>query len=412
MIKTFHFSLKATLLAVSLAFLGSFATAEPLMNGLATHTELGKEQFIAALLTETLTPNSRDVLLADEPKQIQVRVTANRLSSRRFKRMWIEGMAINASPAELEKQAQNMADFSNLIKIKMAAGDIFSISRDYDTVKVVLNGVQLGEIESTQFFDLLLRAWIGPVPLSSEFRAALVANGKVDNKLRARFDATLPSDGRITSIEGLIQARDEAAKSEQSANRPSAPNIALSTTKIAPTVTPPTFKAKIAQPPSIDDEGESETVVAAQPQAPSIESPAAPKKVEPKPQVQLASAAPQAQLFDAAELEEDDDDENFTAESLLEQQLYIAKLKRWSGKYMRYPSRSLSLEQEGTVRLSVTIDREGKVQDIQVIDESEHSALTRAAKKGAKRASPFPPIPEKMKGDDFSFSLPVVFRLN
>ncbi len=410
MIRNIHSALKASLLTLSVALMVSVTHAEPIMNGLATHSELGTEQFIAALLTETLTENSRDVLLADEPKQIQVRITVNKLSSRRFKRMWIEGMAINASPAELEKQAQNMAYFSNLIKIKMTAGDIFSITRNYDTVKVTLNSVQLGEIESTQFFDLLLRAWIGPVPLSSEFRAALVSNGNTDEGLRARFESTTPSSERIASIENLVQSiADSSSGSDQTSKRPQAPDIALATPKIVPSVAPPTFQPELAKPPQTKEE-EPETTTATQPQAPQIAKPVAPT-IKPKPPVQVATAPKKAKLFNIAELEEDEDDIDFTAESLLEQQLYIAKLKRWSGKYMRYPSRALSLEREGTVRLSVTVDRAGKVKDIQVIDKSNYSSLTKAAQKGVKRASPFPPMPEKMSGQDFSFSLPVVFKL-
>lgn len=376
-------------------------SADPIMNGMSTHSELGKEQFIAALFTETLTDSSRDVLLADENKRIQVRVTADRLSSRRFKRMWIEGMAINASPAELEKQAQNMADFSNMLKIKMLQGDIFTIDRGSDTVKIILNGIQLGEIESTQFFDLLLRAWIGPVPLSSEFRSNLVANGTIDAGLQSRFDATRPSDERIATVDELAQSiaarnqdtsEDQTEKPKVAVDLPSEPTVAAPQIVAVPT---PAAAAKVdIAPPA--------AVAAAKP---APEPPKAKPKAKPKPTLAMA---PKEELFDD-DLEEDDLD--FTAESLLEQQLYIAKLKKWSGKFMKYPSRALSLGQEGTVRLAVTIDREGKVQNIEYVQNSEYSSLDKAAEKGVKRASPFPAMPEKMNGEEFTFSLPVVFQL-
>ncbi|WNO10148.1 TonB family protein [Teredinibacter sp. KSP-S5-2] len=388
-----------TIAALSIASL--CASAEPTINGMSTHSELGKEQFIAALFTETLTDSSRDVLLADENKRIQVRVTADRLSSRRFKRMWIEGMAINASPAELEKQAQNMADFSNMLKIKMLQGDIFTIDRGSDTVKVILNGVQLGEIESTQFFDLLLRAWIGPVPLSSEFRSKLVANGKVESGLQSRFDETRPSDERIATVDELAQsiaARHQEASEDQTdipkvaVDLPSEPTVAAPKIATAPL---PTAKVDIAPP----------AAVAAT--KPTPEPPKAKPQPKAKPKPKLAMA-PKEELLDD-ELEEDDLD--FTAESLLEQQLYIAKLKKWSSKFMKYPSRALSLSQEGIVRLAVTIDREGKVLNIESVQNSDYSALDKAAEKGVKRASPFPAMPEKMSGEQFTFSLPVVFQL-
>lgn len=128
--------ISALVVTITYTLLTPASFAAPLLNGVATQSELGKEQFIAGLFTSTLASEAKDVLVAQEDKRMQIRVTADRLSTRRFKRLWIEGMAINASSSELQKHAQHMADFSNMLKIKLMAGDIFTIDRTGSNVLI------------------------------------------------------------------------------------------------------------------------------------------------------------------------------------------------------------------------------------------------------------------------------------
>jgi len=384
------------------------AQADPLLNGLSIHTELGKERFIAGLSVSSLSTNSRDILITNEDKRIQVRILADRISARSFKRMWIEGMAINASSSELTENAQNMADFSNMLKVKLVAGDIFSVDRSGGEVNVVLNGITLGTIPSTKFFDLLLRTWIGPVPLSSDFRDGLLMAGKIDDALLSRFDATYPSDERIAAIQGKIDAQPKAQPKVDG----STPAVAVATQVEAP-IPPPAVVAPavgvIAAPgnsaPAIPSPNEVE-LAATQEESPAIQPPTpAPTPVP----VQQASIPKQA-LLDADLMDEEEDDLDFTAEGLLQQQLYIASLKKWSYKYLSYPRRAMDRGWEGNVRLSITINRDGEVLDVVITEEAKHSTLTKEAVRAAKRASPFPPIPNEIGGEEFAFTLPVVFK--
>ncbi|WP_075188353.1 TonB family protein [Teredinibacter haidensis] len=388
-------SIKLSAIAVLLQVVALNVHAATSLNGLSIHSQLGKEQFIAALSVTSLSSSSSQILMAPEDKQIQVRILANRLSARSFKRMWIEGMAINASSAELTANAQYMADFSNMLKVKLIAGDIFTIRRKDDSVQVILNGIDLGEIQSSEFFNLLLRTWIGPVPLSSGFRDGLLVAGNVDSELLARFDATVPSDERIAAIQS-VKSSQPAANTQIAAAAPAA--AAIVTKPAAPTiVAPPALASPIAtvkpevQAPVVD---EQEIVVAT-----------------PVPVNKTPAAEPQQALLDADLLEEEEEDFDFTAESLLAQQLYIASLKKWSYRFLVYPKRALERGWQGHVRLNVTVDRTGEVQDVVVIEGSKFKVLTKAAEKAVMKASPFPPIPQDLKGETFSFTLPVVFQL-
>src|SRR5690606_26431291 len=104
--------------------------------------------------------------------------TADSISARAINSMWIEGMAINNPSAALEAEANNLATLNNMIRRRLREGDVLTFDAEPGNgMKVSLNGVQLGHIESNNFFNMLLRTWIGSIPLSTEFRASLMAGG-------------------------------------------------------------------------------------------------------------------------------------------------------------------------------------------------------------------------------------------
>lgn len=396
-------------LAVSLG--SALATADPLLNGVATHTELSQEQFIAGLYTSTLATERNDILLKDEDKRMQVRVTADSITPRRFRRMWIEGMAINASSSELEKHSENMAAFSNMLRVRLAAGDIFTVDRTASEVSVIINGTTLGAINDPSFFDLLLRTWIGPVPLSSDFRDSLLKAGETDPGLLARFEATRPTDERIAAIENAIQNRPVASTEPEVAQVETAPESTAPSVP-RPAISAPSTGSAAVTPPDlslakVQQDGGAQQENSSTPTTPTPQPTAAPT---PRPTQVAVAPKPTPRAARESILDEEDDEE-FTASSLLQQQLYIAELKRWSNKFTEYPRRALDRNQQGTVRVSVTIDRKGNVKNAEVIEETRHSLLNRGAIDIVENASPYPAIPNDITGENFTFSFPIIFQI-
>lgn len=402
--------------AALLLTISSHINAAPLINGISVHSEFNKERFIGALYSETLSTDARAILQSTEAKRLELRITAKRLSARRLSKMWIEGMAINNSGATLSEQAQNMVKFTSLIKRKLVAGDHLVI--DYipgEGTKIRANDTELGTIESDAFFNLLLRTWIGSVPLSSDFRAALLTAGDVDSDLLARFEATQPSENRLNAFAEPVSKPKKAVPAAVIAAASPAPDVSQ------PAISAPT----LVQAPTL---AQAQSL----PQ-PEVEAPADPASAEtsaPTPTEEVAAVdAPimsEDEVFgDEAVIDEEDmldedallDEEAdealplLTAESLLSRQLYHSKLLKWTYKYIRYPKRAVSRGHEGSVRLTVTIDREGNVQNVAEMENSKHSTLNKEAMKAVARATPFPPVPEDVTGTDFEFSLPIVFRL-
>ncbi len=405
-------------MAVALTLTSLHVSSAPLLNGVAVHTELGKEQFIAGLYSDSLSTEAGPLLSADENKRIQVRVLADHLSSRRFRRMWIEGIAINSSQADLQSNAQNLADFSNMLRIKLIAGDILTVDRSMEEgVIVSLNGTRLGLIEDRGFFDLLLRTWIGSVPLSSSFRDNLLADGEIEADLLTRFQATRPTDERIAAIEQAV-ADNNQEKVAQRAEEPK-PAIAAIPNEVpadlieAPTLTKPDPELALV-PPSL---GVDTPPAATKTPEPKPKPEPEPKPVaKPEPTVtQVAKAkpatTPKPKAPEASDIFEDEDEESFTAASLLSRQLYIGKVKSWAQRELKYPDRALRREWEGNVRLDITLDRGGRLVSVEVAEEAEHSVLTKEALRAVDSAEPFPPMPEDVSGETFLFTLPVAFKL-
>lgn len=416
-------SLCALLLFPLLMSARSFA-AEPILNGVSIYSELGTEQFVAGLYTSKTSSDAKSILLDESDQRMEVRVLANSLLGNRFKRMWIEGVAINAGTEEMAKNSQNLADFSNLLAVKLQRDDILSIARQGNSTIVRVNNLELGRIPSGSFYNILLRTWIGPVPLSSTFRDGLLAAGKVDEKSISIYSKISPTPERIAVIRSAIIATGKtkgkpaeiAAVKPEPTVKPEAATKPETVAKSEPPIKPETV-AK-AEPP-VKTELPKEVVKA---------EPVKPAKAEPtehiSPTTPVATAAAAAQLAKANiptpttvkpvqkqnEVFEEDNKQE-TAESLLVQQLYISKLSKRTAGFVKYPKSALSKEQEGTVRLSVTINRSGQVVNVASSSTNEVAALTEAAVSAANKASPYPAIPEQIKSDSFTFTIPVTFRV-
>lgn len=394
------------------------------LNGISKYTHLGKEQFLAGLFSETLTSSSKEFLQAEEAKRLEVKVLASSISPRLFRQLWIEAVAINASSNELNKHAQNLADFSNFLKPRMRAGDILMIDRTIDKgVTITLNNTYLGAVKDKTFFDLLARAWVGAVPLSSKFRDELLSEGNVSVDLRSDYLSIYPSDDRISDIKSFVANKEKSGNGKKStASTAATPRANKEPSKIAvakvipkkTTVSTPAIKA----PATATIKDPIKQPVLDQPVLASAESVESTSAVVDKitPPVVNNGKGKDASHNVEEEIARDIDDEDspdfvYTAERLLSKQLYIAKLSRWTFPFVQYPKSARRKGQEGSLVLKVVIARNGKVTDISVVQKSGFLVLDNAAIAAVKKASPYPPIPEKISDDSFSFSVPIAFSL-
>jgi len=367
------------ILSFLLVCISSFClAAEPMLNGIAVHTDLGKEQFIGALYSNPLSDNADTLLASNQAMRMELKIVApDGVATRRFSRWWIEGMAINNAPALLTEQADNMVKFDGLFKGRFLQNDVIVFSYEPNKgVNVSVNDVMLGNIASDKFFFMLMRTWVGRVPLSSDYKDNILKVGNVSADLKARFEHIKPTKERSAEIAAW---------------------------------------SKIKSPAELAAEKEKENVKSSA-QASSADSAkqlAALKAEAAKVEAAKAAAAQKSVSSVAAVTPNNEEDEKpaLTAQTLLARQFYVSDLLKKIFSSTRYPKKALDKNLEGNVRISVVINRQGNVISTSLLQSSGVDILDEAALEAVNKAAPYPATPDAVSGATFEFTAPLKFIL-
>lgn len=371
--------------------------AEPLLNGMATHIDLGKEQFIGALYSSALSDNPDKLLVTTQSMRMELKIVAPEgVPTRRFSRWWIEGMAINNAPALLTEQADNMVKFDAMFKARFSANDTVAFSYEPGKgVNITINDVFLGNIAGDKFFNMLLRTWVGRVPLSSDYKDDILKNGKVSADLKSRFDKIKPSKERIAEVSTWSKLKSPAElaaeKEAKDAKEKEAKELAAKAATTSSQASSVADPAKLAAQKAEQAKAELAKIEAAKLAA-----------------QKAAAAAPTT----AAKADDDDDEKPaLTAQSLLARQFYVSdQLKKIYGN-VRYPKKALERNQSGGVRIAIVVNRQGNVISSSIDQASEVESLNEAALEAVTKSVPFAPLPDAISGASFEFTAPLRFTL-
>jgi len=389
-----HFNhLFRVLISISLFIICQATRAEPMLNGIAVQQELGQEVFIGALFSESLSNDADTLINNTQPMRMELKIVApDGLTTRRFSRMWIEGMAVNSKADVLTAQADNMVKFDGMFKGRFVKNDFISFANNPGRgVDIAVNGVLLGNIKDNAFFSMLLSTWIGKIPLSSEYRDSLLKVGDVDAGLRSRYNAISPSSARTAEVKewtGVLVAVEEA-KSSAASSKSSAAAAKVATAAVIAKTELPKLDVPAIEKPALD-----------------VPAPTAPVE-KAAPAVAAAAPAPAA----AKAEEEEEEGPALTAQSLLARQFYVSDAIKKIRSKTKYPQRALDRSQAGNVRVSVVIDREGNILNSNLLESSKFDLLNKEALDAVKRSAPFPVLPEEVSGARFEFTVPIRWTL-
>ncbi|WP_273426308.1 energy transducer TonB [Marinobacter sp.] len=171
-----------------------------------------------------------------------------------------------------------------------------------------------------------------------------------------------------------------------------------------------------------------------EPEPESKPEPEPESKPEPKPEPKLSPApqpVPESETLeeiveaDASKSEEPSEDvtEKQAEEENASQQVelsagdssevdsYLTELSRHLSRFYEYPRRSRRLGQEGSPVVVFEFNRDGTLVRHSIGRSSDHSLLDDAALDMLKAAEPLPAVPESMRGESFTYALPVRFSL-
>ena len=399
-------SSRRLMVLTSIALLSSIAQADLALNGSSIYSDLGTDQFAAALYLETRQQNSQVIQSMPGEKRMEVRIL-NNYSKRRWFNLWMQSISINNSRENFADSAEDLVALMQAPKSAPQKGDLVEyISSHERGTSMRFNGTELIAGLSSEVFDLLLYTWIGAIPPTTVFKDEILG-------LRSNVQAT-----RLLTTVNTAPERVALAASWMAPAKPklaAAPKPTLAETEKAQqtaSVTPEDVAPKaatvatIAPPVSSDQEAipaqppQSEDQLGTTAQLAAGDGDAINETEE--------SVNPESAPRDDIDA---DDDIDFSVEEALAMRDYTPVIVQKIFKKITYPGRAIDRGQEGTVRMEVLINKQGVIEKVTVTQKSRYSALNKAAVRAVERAAPFPNIPDAINVDFFELTVPITFKL-
>ncbi|MYM62076.1 TonB family protein [Pseudomaricurvus sp. HS19] len=384
----------------------AFAAETGQQLGAARYQQFNKPVLIASLYgPSSPKADAAQMIEGKQPFRLLVALETDSMSPRQFRRLWIEGAAVNLSASQLANATNDLSVFTSSFKGRLQRGDRIVI--DYDPAagtEVSFNGTTIAGKAGANLGPVLLRGWIGQVPLSTEFKTSLLESGISDTDLLL----TMESLPRRTSVAAVASEPEPAEVSE-----PAAP-VAEIAAATAPAVAKPAAKPAAAPVKAIPAPvaKAKPAVVAAKPTpAPVVTKPEPAPKAAPA-QVAVAKPKPAPKPAPAPVAEEvEEEDMIQTAEQLAAEQQFYQKLVREVRHYQTVPFQAFQRQWQDDVRLQVTIDRQGNLQGIEILKPSRYDLFNKQARSAVEKASPFSKIPAELGMKTYTFSVLLDYRL-
>lgn len=353
-------------------------------QGYARYEEFNRPIFIATLQTPDAIASISEVLDGQRPFRIELAIDAETLSGSRFRRLWLEGISINHTPEQLRQQTGELAAFSEFLAPRLYRGDRFTVEyRPDGGTRIRHNEQSMADLHNSKLALMLLRGWLGDIPLSSQFKQELITPVSTDTALATRF-ASLQPRARITAP--AAEANPPAVTAVTAAAKP-----AITTTTIQPPVIQPTVAQKTAPTPAAPARPPQSAVTTA-------------NAVTPIPDTTTTAVPDDTETGSAL-------DTDFDQELLALHQSYYTQLVREVSKYKTIPFQAFQRRWEGTVKMQVTIDRQGHIIARNIIEDSPHQLLNQQALDAVASAEPFSAIPTRLNTAEFTFSVQLDYRL-
>lgn len=354
------------------------------LYGLGRYEDLGEEIYIGAIYVPLLEFDFDP----ETAKRMQMRISVDSLSARRFVRFWLDGITLNSSREERNALATQIQQFGDLLTVGLKKGD--QVNFDYlpatAKTELLINGIKAGEITGTGFYQLLLNAWVGPTPPSSKFKQGLLREKPEEQltELETEFLALGFSEDRTRELSMSIGAERERLLEAQR-------------------------QAEIEQQRLEEEERQRQLEEERRLEEELAEAERLVQQTEEEEAARLEAER-------LARLEEEaarraEREAQIEAEQRVIRDEYHSQLVNWIGRYLHYPERALVRNHTGRVDLEITTNRNGVVLEREVSSSSGYSLLDRAALDMVDDAEPLPEFPDDLLGSTFRFAMPINFTI-
>ncbi|MFZ5841867.1 MAG: TonB family protein [Pseudomonadota bacterium] len=391
------------------------ANTELQLLGIGMAQELRTDIYLGALFAP---PDAKtlDAALADNvPKRMSIKIVAEKWSARELGRTFKERIALNNPRPVWQGQGQHIIAFANTFKDNLQRGDTVNFDHVPGVgTEISINGSKLNTIRSTSFFALLINAWVGDLPPSQAFKAAVT--GKGDARQRdsyvAQYDTLLPAPGR-TFTATVEKPEEKPAPAKVAEAKPAEPKpVEAKPAPGKPVETKPAetkpAEAKVAESkPAETKPAETRPVAETKPveTKPVETKPAETKVAESKPVVAKPVEIPPA--ISALDVP--------AVDAVIDPDLLFGDYKREAMKVFRknqfYPPKAFKdkLVGEGVVR--ATVDKSGNMLAVEVVESTGERLLDRAMIDMVTKSMPLPELPPELPEDSYNIDVPVRFTL-
>jgi len=344
--------------------------------GVGEYKELSSTYYYGALYSDSLKEDEELILDRSSNKKMVMRVVKDKISPRRFYRLWSQTLAINNTVNDLNEYEDDILSFTYMLKGNLKRGDEITIEMEAGKTVSSINGQNVKTYTKPDFINVILHGWIGRYPPTSSFKKGLLGLDKTNQQeYLLGYRSLFPAKDRYGEIEKwnekLVNDNVEKIVDEHVANKDILQPAPINLQKIVlnPVVSKKkTHSEKVTKiinrlPPSVETNKNN-------------------------------AAIARLKTLQKARI------------------TYYRSLISHASKYADYPKRALRLNQAGYVKVSVEIDKSGKVLNAFVLDESKYSLLNSAAVKSTFKASPFPGMPNLISAKKFEFTVPFIFKSN
>jgi protein TonB len=148
-----------------------------ILNGYAVCNRWGKQVYVGALYTNAIEKRAEMLLLNDNPMAMVFFFVEDDITHEMLMEAFTESIMINNDDAENKR-----VDKKRLLELKenlldtLNAGDVlaFQYSPQYGVTMLVNGKIRHHWPLAKNFFNMLLRMWIGPYPISRNFKRAIL----------------------------------------------------------------------------------------------------------------------------------------------------------------------------------------------------------------------------------------------
>lgn len=408
------------------------------LNGMSTYSELLEPYYIGALYLEAPSNDPAVILDSQARRRLELRVTAQDYSPRRFSVQWTQALLINTPQETLNNLDDAFVQWLNIAQHGLTRGDQVVVDGYPDGhSEVRVDGVEIFRVRQPGFLNMLLGAWIGKRPPSSDFKNDML-NMTYDAKVVAEYDSLGPTKQRVASVKGWsskageIESEPKAshvAKNEHEPSHEKAARHDAEKPRLPPAQTVAAVAAAAAEAPKPSAPATAEhksasgheahaaagKPTAAKPQgkSKSATAVAAATKGSASGKSKAASDKPMqvAMVSKHEAVKQPEHDDAYRAQQALLLKLYKSAIIKRTLKKVRYPRRAIDRNQQGEVDVAITVARNGEVQGISLSSKTRFHLLNDAAQKAIADTGRYPVVPAALEGDTVTVTIPVKFRL-